>query len=49
MVQALSKPDYDAWVAQAKTKFAKIDGTATKQVARVGGTPATQVAAVPAN
>jgi cytochrome c oxidase subunit 2 len=37
MVQALSKADYDAWVAQAKTKFAKADGTAT------------QVAAVPAN
>jgi len=38
MVQALSKADYDAWVAQAKTKFAKADGT-----------PATQLAAVPAN
>jgi cytochrome c oxidase subunit 2 len=38
MVQALSKADYDAWVAQAKTKFAKVDGT-----------PATQLAAVPAN
>ena len=37
MVQALSKADYDAWVAQAKTKFAKADGAAT------------QVAAVPAN
>ena len=37
MVQALSKADYDKWVAGAKTKFARIDGAAT------------QVAAVPSN
>ena len=41
MVQALSKADYDTWLAQAKTKFANVDGTATKQVAGADGTPAT--------
>ena len=38
MVQALSKADYDKWVAEAKTKFAKADGAVT-----------TQIAAAPAN
>ncbi len=38
MVQALSKADYDAWVAAAKQKYARADGAA-----------ATQLAAVPSN
>jgi cytochrome c oxidase subunit 2 len=35
MVQALSKADYDAWLAGAKKKFAKADGAASTQVAAV--------------
>ncbi|HZT18136.1 MAG TPA: cytochrome c oxidase subunit II [Dongiaceae bacterium] len=33
MVKAVSKADYDKWVAEAKTKFAKADGAAATQLA----------------